>query len=130
MLSKASVSAVIPVTDLDRAREFYEDLLDLTVYREELEQGTVVYDCNGTMLIVYQRATASSGEHTVAGFQVDEGFDEVIDRMLDYGITFDTFEIPGVPLDWDERGVLWDGERGTAWFKDPDGNVLAIGTGM
>jgi len=128
MLTNASVMAVIPVTDIARAREFYEGVLELEVIREILEQGTVVYQLSGTHLLIYQRATASSGEHTVASFQVGEDFDQIVDGLIARGITFDTFEIPGVELPWDDRGVLMSEEMSTGWFKDPDGNVLALGT--
>jgi catechol 2,3-dioxygenase-like lactoylglutathione lyase family enzyme len=130
MLGNAKISAVIPVTDLDRARDFYEGLLDLEVLSAELDQGSVLYESAGTYLLIYQRATASSGEHTIAGFDVGRAFDNVIDQLMASGITFDTFEVPGVDLPWDERGVLTDGNRASAWFKDPDGNVLVIGKGM
>ena len=130
MLANATFTAVIPVTDLDRARDFYEGVLELNVFRAIPEQGTVVYESNGTRLLIYQRQTASSGEHTVAGFEIEGDFDAVVDGLLARGVTFDTFEIPGVELPWDERGVLNDGQRASAWFKDPDGNVLALSQGM
>src|SRR5262249_46480905 len=128
MLGNAKISAVIPVTDLARAREFYEGLLGLSVFRDVAEQATVVYQSSGTFLTVYQRQTASSGEHTIAAFELeDDSFDDVIDQLLAQGITFDTFEIPGVELPWDDRGVLTEGDRASAWFKDPDGNVINVG---
>jgi catechol 2,3-dioxygenase-like lactoylglutathione lyase family enzyme len=130
MLSNARISAVIPVTDLARARDFYEGILGLPVLREVLDQATVIYQSAGTYLMIYQRQTASSGEHTIAGFEVEGDFDAVVDALISYGITFDTFEIPGVDMPWDDRGVLNDGTRASAWFKDPDGNVLAISSGM
>jgi catechol 2,3-dioxygenase-like lactoylglutathione lyase family enzyme len=130
MLANATFTAVIPVTDLDRARDFYEGVLELNVYQAVPEQGTIVYESHGTHLLIYQRQTASSGEHTVAGFELQGDFDAVVDGLLARGVTFDTFEIPGVELPWDERGVLNDGQRASAWFKDPDGNVLALSQGM
>jgi catechol 2,3-dioxygenase-like lactoylglutathione lyase family enzyme len=131
MLSGSTIAAVVPVTDLERARRFYEDLLGLEVFMEQADRGTVVYHSAGTNLMVYERPTASSGEHTVAAFIVDVGdFDSVIDRLVDHGITFDTFEMPGMDLPWDDRGVLQEEGRASAWFKDPDGNVLSIGAGM
>lgn len=126
MLSNAKIAAVIPVTDLARAREFYEGVLGLSVLHEDPRQATVVYESGGTMLTVYQRATASSGEHTIAGFILDEGFDAIVDGLLAQGVRFDTFELPGGTNPWDERGVLIDGDNRAAWFKDPDGNVLSI----
>ena len=126
MLSNARVHAVIPVTDLGRARQFYEGVLGLTVKQVQEQRGTVVYECGGTHLEIYRRQSASSGDHTIAGFELSDDFDAVVDSLVAKGLTFDTFTIPGVPLHWDARGVLKDGDRGAAWFKDPDGNVLVI----
>jgi catechol 2,3-dioxygenase-like lactoylglutathione lyase family enzyme len=130
MLSNARISAVIPVTNLGRARQFYEGVLGLTPYQIDEQQATILYRSAGTYLTVYQRQTASSGEHTIAGFDLEGDFDAVVDALLQQGITFDTFEIPGVEMPWDDRGVLNDGTRASAWFKDPDGNVLVISKGM
>jgi catechol 2,3-dioxygenase-like lactoylglutathione lyase family enzyme len=125
MLSNSLVHPTIPTTNLERARAFYEDVLGLTVSLER-EDG-VVYRCGGTYLTLFERATASSGEHTVASWQV-ENLDEVADELIARGVEFDTFEMPGMELNWDDRGILDMGEmmRG-GWFRDPDGNVLAIG---
>lgn len=130
MLSNASIIAMIPVTDIERARDFYEGLLGLNVVMENIDEGSVLYESRGTRLLVYQRATPSSGEHTVASFHIDEGFDDVVNSLLDNNITFDTFEMPGRDLPWDDRGVLTDGNRSSVWFKDPDGNIIAIGSGF
>jgi catechol 2,3-dioxygenase-like lactoylglutathione lyase family enzyme len=130
MFSNATITAIIPVTDLERARDFYEGLLGFQIYTEQLEQGSVTYKSRSTFLTVYQRQTASSGEHTVAAFDLAADFDDVVNELLDSGIIFDTFDIPGVDMPWDERGVLSDGDMSSAWFKDPDGNVLAIGRGL
>ena len=130
MLANARISAVVPVTNLDRARDFYEGLLGLDVLSEDLDQGAVTYESGGTYLLIYQRATPSSGDHTIAGFDVGDDFDDVVDQLMANNVTFDTFDVPGMDLPWDERGVLWDGTRASAWFKDPDGNVLVISKGM
>jgi catechol 2,3-dioxygenase-like lactoylglutathione lyase family enzyme len=126
MFSRAKITAVIPVTDIDRARIFYEDLLGLPIHEEIPEQNTMIYSAGGTYLLIYQRATASAGDHTIAGFELGDAFDDVVDYLLDNGIVLDTFEIPGVEMPWDDRGVLWEGDRASAWLKDPDGNVIAI----
>src|SRR5262245_6028512 len=105
MLTNAKIGAVIPVTDLDRARKFYEGVLGLPILKEDLAMGSVFYSSAGTYLQIYQRPTASSGEHTIAGFELGDGFDAAVDDLIAHGITFDTFEIPGVNLPWDERGV-------------------------
>jgi catechol 2,3-dioxygenase-like lactoylglutathione lyase family enzyme len=129
MLSNAKISAVVPVTDLDRARTFYEGVLGLRIFKEDFDRGTVIYHSADTYLLIYQRQTASSGEHTVVAFEIDGDVEAVLDGLLERGITFDTFEIPGVDMPWDARGILRDGDNYAAWFKDPDGNVINVGKG-
>jgi predicted enzyme related to lactoylglutathione lyase len=126
MLSNARIGAVIPVTDLQRARSFYENALGLNIDRVMQDQMTVIYTNAGTRLTVYQRQTASSGEHTIASFSVGSDFDDVVDSLLNRGVTFDTFDIPGMEMNWDDRGILTDGSQHLGWFKDPDGNVLVV----
>jgi catechol 2,3-dioxygenase-like lactoylglutathione lyase family enzyme len=126
MLSNARIGAVIPVTDLERARSFYEGVLGLQVGQVIQDQMTVIYHQGGTRLTVYQRATASSGEHTITTFSLGADFESAVSSLLNQGVAFDTFEVPGVELDWDANGILHDGPQQTGWFKDPDGNILAI----
>ncbi len=126
MLTNARIGAVIPVTDLDRAREFYEGVLGLQVLRVDAARGFVFYVSGATYLQIYTRQAASSGEHTIAGFELGSDFDAVVDGLIARGIMFDTWTVPGVELPWDKRGVLKEGGGGAAWFKDPDGNILVI----
>jgi hypothetical protein len=56
-------------------------------------------------------------------------FDAVVDDLMSRGVTFDTY--PEMPdTEWDARGVASYPESGSksAWFKDPEGNILAINT--
>ncbi len=129
MPTNTRIISVIPVTNLTRAREFYEDLLGLSIYIEVPEQALVTYHSNGTYLSIYQRQSASSGDHTIAGFEVGNDFDNIVNRLLANGLRFETFEIPGMDNAWDNRGVLAEGNRASAWFKDPDGNFLVISRG-
>ena len=129
MLSKARISAVIPVTDLARARQFYEGVLGLAIAEDQSQQGAIVYEASGTHLTVYQRASASSGDHTIAGFRLSMAdFEAVADQLIAAGVIFNTFDMPGMENAWDARGVLTYGDNKAAWFTDPDGNILSVGT--
>lgn len=130
MLSNAKITAVVPVTDLSRARQFYEGTLGLTPKHLLPQQMVAEYENAGTSLIVYQRETASSGEHTIAGFTLGQDeFNAAVKSLLERGVTFDVFNPPGVQMDWDDQGVLREKNGAAAWFKDPDGNVLSLMTG-
>lgn len=126
MLNNAKLGAVIPVTDLDRARNFYENVLGLPIHFEDLARGSVIYRSGAGYFQIYLRGSATSGDHTAALLSIDSDFDAIVDTLIERGVTFDPFEIPGVELNWDARGTLTDGEDRAGWFKDPDGNIIAI----
>ncbi len=123
MLANYPVFPTIPVTDLKRAREFYEKKLGLKVTKEA-PQGLVLQAGSGSQLYIYQRGP-SKADHTLASFQVDD-LEKTIDELTQKGIVFEQYDFPG--LKTDARGIAVseaEGERG-AWFKDPDGNILAV----
>jgi catechol 2,3-dioxygenase-like lactoylglutathione lyase family enzyme len=117
-----TMHATVAVTDLDRAKEFYGGTLGLST-KEERSDG-VVYESGGTWMLVYPSQFAATNQATSMTFEVAD-VDPVVDELVGRGITFEQYDFPG--LKTDERGVAEiQGERG-AWFKDPDGNILAVG---
>lgn len=123
MLGDAPLSTVLPTTDLKRAREFYEVKLGLKV-TEASDSGILLEAGRGTSLYLYERGPAKS-EHTLASFEVTD-LDSKVDEMSKSGITFEQYDFPG--LKTNEKGIATldeDGEK-SAWFKDPDGNILAV----
>ena len=133
MLANSPIAAIIPCVDLAGARRFYGETLGLPEMdmpvptgAEQPEDSGVLYQCGqNTMLMVYVRETPTQADHTAAGWLVDD-FDRVAKGLLDRGVRFEVY--PDMPdTDWDDRGVATaaDGSRG-AWFKDPEGNILAL----
>jgi catechol 2,3-dioxygenase-like lactoylglutathione lyase family enzyme len=122
-LRDATVGALMAVSDLDRARRFYEQQLGL-VPGEEEPQG-VRYPCaDGTGIFVYlSPENAGKSPATVAGWLVEE-LDETMDELASRGVSFEQYDQPG--LKTDERGVFDSGRFRAAWIKDPDGNTMAI----
>ena len=127
MLGNTPVAVVLPTTDLDRSRMFYVDALGLT--EMPLPVGNTVdamlLDSGGSLVLIYQRDEPTKAEHTVAAWMVED-FDTVVDELIALGITIDTYpEMPNTV--WDDRGVASDdsGMR-SAWFRDPDGNILSV----
>ncbi|HZQ77969.1 MAG TPA: VOC family protein [Acidimicrobiia bacterium] len=120
MLASAELVAFVPVTDLGRARAFYEGLLGLPCVDED--RFACVLDCAGTTL----RATLVEGytpaRHTVVGWAVAD-LAAAVSFLADRGVTMERF--PGI--DQDDRGI-WTTPGGDAvvWFRDPDGNILSL----
>jgi catechol 2,3-dioxygenase-like lactoylglutathione lyase family enzyme len=117
------VEAAIAVSDLARAREFYEAKLGLRPADED-EQG-VRYQCGGgTGVFIYlSEQNAGTSTATIAGWLVDD-LERTMDELASHGIAFERYDQPG--LKTDERGVFDGGEFKAAWVQDPDGNTLAI----
>lgn len=121
-LSSARVGAAVAVSDMQRARAFYEGKLGLTG-GEDTGDGGHSYPCaDGTELHIFPAAGAGKSESTIAGFTVDD-VEATVDELSANGVAFERYD---EPLNPDEKGIAsFDGAKG-AWMKDPDGNVLAI----
>jgi catechol 2,3-dioxygenase-like lactoylglutathione lyase family enzyme len=126
-LSSSSVSAVAAVSDMDRARNFYEQKLGFTP-RDDASEMQVYYECGGgTGILIYVSPTqAGSGTATLAFWSVDDLRDEMA-HLESAGVEFERYDEPGFKTD--ESGVFDTGDELVAWFKDPDGNTLGIGQG-
>lgn len=124
MLGSARVATTIPVTDIKRSRDFYENKLGLKVLDKDMPDDSVILEAGeGTQIYLYQRPPAPS-QHTLAEFHVDN-LEKVIEELGKKGVTMEQYDMPG--LKTDSRGIAtYEGYKG-AWFKDPDGNILAVG---
>lgn len=110
MLSNMPVVPTLAVSDMDRARRFYEHRLGLAVDAEVAE--TVRYSCGGgTALAIFERAMKPV-DRTVAAFEVEDIEGEV-SELRERGV--ETEDIVTLP-----NGVK------RAFFKDPDGNVIGM----
>src|ERR671917_688804 len=123
-LSRYKVGAGLAVSDMDRAREFYEGKLGLPV---GIDSGdNVQYRCaEGTVFHVYLSPEhAGKSTATLASWGVDD-IERVVDELTKSGITFERYDEPG--LKTDEKGIAaFEGDAKVAYFKDPDGNTLSI----
>jgi catechol 2,3-dioxygenase-like lactoylglutathione lyase family enzyme len=122
MLGSSTVIAVVAVSDLDRAKDFYGGTLGLPPSDAE-EPGGVMYTCaGGSQILVYESSYAGTNEATAASWQVAD-IGREIDDLRGKGVSFEHYELPEVTHDGDVH-VL--GNLKAAWFKDPDGNILNI----
>jgi len=90
--------------------------------------GGITYPCaDGTEIHPYPSPdNAGKSGATLAFWTVDD-VDKVVDELSSKGVTFEQYDMD--PIKTNEKGIaeLPDGEK-VAWFKDPDGNILAVGT--
>ena len=122
MLGKADATPMIAVKDLDRDRKFYEETLGLEA--KETMGGEILEVKSGqTPFTVYKSEFAGTNKATALTFEVND-VEREVGELKDKGIFFEKYDLPGL----EARGDLYVGEGGfkTAWFKDPDGNILHI----
>jgi catechol 2,3-dioxygenase-like lactoylglutathione lyase family enzyme len=121
MLENSNVMATIPAQDLERARAFYADKLGLKPSQESPEG--LRYRCGTGEFLLFPSSGKASGDHTQLGWDVDD-METVVRELKDRGVVFEEYDLPGLKT---EDGIATiEGERG-AWFKDSEGNLLALG---
>ena len=122
MLSTYPVFATIAVSDLQRAKSFYEQTLGFSPEREQVDG--IMYRSGDSRFFVYPSQFSGSAQQTVASWEVDD-LEAVVADLSQRGITFEQYDLEY--LKTDERGIADSGGFRVAWFKDPDGNILAVG---
>src|SRR5262249_8564094 len=112
----------IAVKDLDRAKTFYEDKLGLKTEDEWGGEGATLKS-GDTLINVYKSEFAGTNKATSLTFQVDD-LEKEVSELRDKGIFFEKYDLPGLK----PEGDFYVGEKDfkTAWFKDPDGNILSL----
>ena len=121
MLGKADATPMIAVKDIDRARKFYGDTLGLKT-SDEMGGEVLTVKSGDTAISVYLSEFAGTNKATALTFDVDDIEGEVR-ALKDKGVFFEQYDLPGL----ERQGDLYVGEgMKTAWFKDPDGNILSL----
>jgi catechol 2,3-dioxygenase-like lactoylglutathione lyase family enzyme len=122
ILGENNVIAFAPVTDLVKARDFYENVLGLRLVEDE-KPFALVFDANGTMLRVTPVGEHHPAPFTVLGWEV-ESIERTVEQLTAAGVEF--LRYPGMN-DADPLGI-WTAPGGArvAWFHDPDKNVLSL----
>lgn len=123
MLNDSRVEAVIPASDLSRARDFYADKLGLTPAQEIPGEVLVYRTAGGTTFEVYRTDYAGMAGHTIAQWHVADIESEVRDLKAT-GVSFEVYDLPGVR--WDGEIASVPGLGRAAWFTDSEGNIMCI----
>lgn len=122
MLGKSDATPMIAVKDLDRARKFYEETLGLEA-KEEMQGEVLTVQSGRTPITVYKSEFAGTNKATALTFEVDD-IEAEVSELKEKGIFFEKYDLEGLT----PKGDFYEGEGGfrTAWFKDPDGNILSL----
>ena len=121
MLQKFPMYSYIPVKDVARARKFYEQTLGWKP-KEEAEGGVTYEFADHTACFLYPTPNAGTSKASQAFWQVDDVEREVAELKA-RGVKLEEYDLPGMKT---EHGIATgDGAR-AAWFKDTEGNILAV----
>lgn len=119
----ASIMPVLAVDDLDRATAFYRDKLGLSVRTSGEMPGSALVEIGSNSYLFLYTTEFRRGENTVASFLVED-VKGTVRELRGRGVTFEEYDLPGLRT---EDGIADLGEEGqTAWFKDSEGNTIAV----
>ena len=120
MLQDSPVYSYIPAKDLARARQFYEEKLGFKAAQEI--NGGVVYEFGkGTACFLYPTPNAGTSKASQLFWDVADIEAEVAE-LKSRGVALEHYDMPGT----DAKGITTAGGAKAAWFKDSEGNILAI----
>jgi catechol 2,3-dioxygenase-like lactoylglutathione lyase family enzyme len=122
MLRDKNAVANIAVKDLEKAKRFYQDVLDLQLVDSDTPE-VLVFKSGDSMIIVYKSDYAGTNKATSMTWTVGDNMEEVVQALKAKGITFEHYNMPNITLEGD---IHVDGQMKVAWFKDPDGNILNL----
>ena len=124
MLADVPMAAILVATDINRAKAFYSEKLGLRPADRSVPPDAAAFvSGGGAMLYLYERKEGTKADHTVAGWMVED-VEQSVDALRERGIVFEQYDMPG--LKTDERGIAEAGGSRSAWFKDTEGNILAL----
>ena len=122
MLQTSPMYAYIPAQDLARARRFYEQKLGF-VPKQEIAGGVVYQFAEGTACFLYPTPNAGTSQASQAFWQVADVEREVAE-LKGRGVAFEQYDVPDGQKS--PSGVVTAGGAKAAWFKDSEGNIMAI----
>jgi len=122
VLAQAPMTTILPVKDLDRARDFYAAKLGLEPQGLQAD-GKFLFRCGGgAILALFPKPDGTKAEHTAVSFQVEDIVAEVRD-LERRGVKFHDYDLPGLKT---VEHVCVLGSEKAAWFSDPEGNILCL----
>jgi len=121
MLQQSPMYSYIPVTDLNRARKFYEEKLGFKPKGEVT--GGIVYEFGDhTACFMYPSPNAGTSQASQAMWQVND-VEREVEELKARGLQFEEYDTPNIKT---THGIFAGKGTKAAWFKDSEGNILAL----
>ena len=122
MLKDKTSSAIVAVSDLERARDFYTNSLGLQPSGDDMD-GVLTYRTGDTQLVVYRSEGVRPGTGNAVAWRGGDNVEAIAETLRANGVTLETYPELGMDID---RGVHRRDGFAAIWFKDPDGNILHV----
>lgn len=126
MFADRNATVMIPVTDLARAKRWYEEKLGLKPAEDMGEMGAAYKLGGGTRAFMYPTQYAGTAQNTMLGFDSPDLLSDM-NALRAKGVVFLDYDLPGLKT---ENGLADFGEVKNAWANDSEGNILAFVQGM
>lgn len=146
MLANAPLTVILPIVDMKRARQFYENRLGLKPAGLKPD-GSFTYACaGGAVLALMPREGGTKADHTAVSFQVHD-IEAKVQALQAAGVVFEDYDLPdrgrqtlrrglqgtdgvsedyGLPEPKTVNHVCVTETEKCAWFRDTEGNYLCI----
>ena len=125
MLADHPIHTALPATDLERAKRFYAEKLGLTPESElpDVRDGLFYHCGGGTRFLLFPSQNAASGTHTQMTWTTND-IEANVAKLKARGVVFEEYDTPDLKI---VNSVTTIGQSKGAWFKDSEGNLLALG---
>jgi len=121
MFKDKSSSAIVAVSDIDRAKKFYRETLGLPLADDSMGDSVLAFKTGDTELVVYKSDFAGTNKANAAVWGVGNEIESIVANLKSKGVTFEHYD------DMERDGDIHTaGDFKAVWFKDPDGNILHL----
>jgi catechol 2,3-dioxygenase-like lactoylglutathione lyase family enzyme len=120
MLERSEFVATLPAQDIERAKTWYREKLGLEPVEEH--EGALIYRAGAGTFQLYPTQVAGIAQHTLGCWYVDD-LEATVAELRGRGVEFEEYDFPGLKT---ENGIAELGFERSAWFKDCEGNTVAV----
>jgi catechol 2,3-dioxygenase-like lactoylglutathione lyase family enzyme len=122
MLGDRNAYAIAAVRDIERARDFYADVLGLELLKSS--DSVLNFKTGDTLLTVYRSQEAGSNRANAVVWSCGEDIERIVADLEAKGVVFEHY--PGIGGSQMQGNIHVAGNAKLVWFKDPDGNILHL----
>ncbi len=122
MFSQTKAFSGFSVNDIQKAKEFYGQVLELEVAEEAMGILTL-HIAGGNKIIIYPKPNHTPATFTILNFPVTD-VEKTVDELTSRGVKFEQYDFGQMKTD--SKGIVRGYGPTIAWFKDPAGNILSV----